>query len=131
MTATVKNKTPLVVPLAVQRRAGLACCGPLEFRATGGVITITAKPPAADEDYTPEQRRAIDTQLDQAAERPFHGPFDTADEMIAHIKGQLKTRAAVKKPKKTLSVKIKCGDAVREARPQRHDAEMTAYRGAS
>ena len=101
MTVTVKNKTPLVVPPAVQRRAGLAGRGELEFRASGGVITITAKPPATDEDYTSEQRRAIDAQLDQAAKGPFHGPFDTADEMIAHIKGQLKKRAAAKKNKRS------------------------------
>jgi len=101
MTVTVKNKTPLVVPPAVQRRAGLAGRGQVEFRASGGVITITAKPPAADEEYTPEQRRAVDAQLDQAAKGPFHGPFDTADEMIAHIKGQLKKRAAAKKLKRS------------------------------
>jgi hypothetical protein len=35
----------------------------VEFRASGGVITITAKPPAADDEYTPEQRRNIDAQL--------------------------------------------------------------------
>lgn len=101
MTVTVKNKTPLVVPPAVQRRAGLAGRSQLEFRASGGVITVTAKPPAADEEYTPEQRRTIDAQLDKAAKGPFHGPFDTAGEMIAHIKGQLKKRAAAKTRKRS------------------------------
>jgi len=100
MTVTVKNKRPLVVPPSVQRRAGLSGGGQLEFRASGGVITITAKPPAADDEYTPKQRRIIDAQLDKAAKGPFHGPFDTADEMIAHIKGQLKKRAAAKKQKR-------------------------------
>lgn len=99
MTVTVKNKTPLVVPAAVQRRAGLGGRHELEFRASGGVITITAKPPVADE-YTPEQRKKIDAQLKEAAKGPFHGPFDTADEMISHIKGELKKRAAAKKHKR-------------------------------
>jgi len=89
MTVTVKNKRPLVVPPSVQRRAGLSGGGQLEFRA-----------PAADDEYTPKQRRIIDAQLDKAAKGPFHGPFDTADEMIAHIKGQLKKRAAAKKQKR-------------------------------
>ena len=101
MTVTVKNKRPLVVPPAVQRRAGLAGRSQLEFRASSGVITITAKPPAADQEYTPEQRRAIDAQLDKAAKGPFHGPCESADEMIAHIKVQLKKRAAAKKLKRS------------------------------
>jgi bifunctional DNA-binding transcriptional regulator/antitoxin component of YhaV-PrlF toxin-antitoxin module len=100
MTVTVKNKTPLVVPPAIRRRAGLNVGDQVEFRASGGVITITPKVPAADDEYTPEQRRMIDAQLDEAEKGPFHGPFDTADEMITHIKGELKKRAAAKKLKR-------------------------------
>jgi hypothetical protein len=56
-------------------------------------VTILPKLPAADDEYTPEQRRIIDGRLaeglaDIKAGRTF-GPFDTADEMIAHIKAQL------------------------------------------
>ena len=101
MTVTVRNKRPLVVPLAIQRRAGLTVGESVEFRAGGGVITITAKPPVADDEYTPEQRRIIDAQLDEAEKGPFHGPFNTADEMIAHMKGELKRRAATKKTKRS------------------------------
>jgi len=97
MTVTVKNKMPLIVPPSIQRKAGLTVGKELEFRASGGVITITPKLPAADEDYTPQQRRLIDRQLEEAAKGPFHGPFDTADEMISHMKGQLKKRKAAKK----------------------------------
>lgn len=96
MTFIVKTKTPLVVPAAVLRRAGLARSGELEFRAGGGVITVTAKPPAADDEYTVKHRRSIDVELDKAAKGPFHGPFENADEMVAHLKGQLKKRAAGK-----------------------------------
>jgi hypothetical protein len=40
MTVTVKNKTPLVVPTAIWRKAGLTVGKHVEFRASGGVITI-------------------------------------------------------------------------------------------
>jgi len=64
---------------------------------SGGVVTVLPKLPAADDEYTPEQRRAIDAQLaeglaDIKAGRTA-GPFNTADEMIAHMKGELKKRA--------------------------------------
>jgi bifunctional DNA-binding transcriptional regulator/antitoxin component of YhaV-PrlF toxin-antitoxin module len=96
MAVTVKNKTkpPLVVPPSVRRQAGHKNGQDLEFRVSGGVIAILPKPLAADDKYTPEQRRIIDAQLaeglaDIKAGRTF-GPFDNADEMIAHMKAQLK-----------------------------------------
>jgi len=55
MTVTVKNKTkiPLVVPPSVRRKAGHKNGQDLEFRVSGGVITILPKLPAADDEYTP------------------------------------------------------------------------------
>lgn len=107
MTVAVKNdnKTPLVVPPAVRRQARFKSGQELEFRASGGVITILPKLPPTPDDYTPEQRRIIDAQLaeglaDIKAGRT-HGPFDTAGEMIAHMKGQLKKRATGKKAKRS------------------------------
>jgi bifunctional DNA-binding transcriptional regulator/antitoxin component of YhaV-PrlF toxin-antitoxin module len=38
MTVTVKNKTPLVVPPAVRRLAGLKSGDELEFKVSGQVI---------------------------------------------------------------------------------------------
>jgi bifunctional DNA-binding transcriptional regulator/antitoxin component of YhaV-PrlF toxin-antitoxin module len=99
MTATVKNKVGLTVPPAVQHRAGFKSGDVVEFKVSGGIITILPKLPAADE-YTPEQRRRIDAQLDQAEKGPFYGPFNTAEEMIAHMKSQLKKRATLKKTKR-------------------------------
>jgi bifunctional DNA-binding transcriptional regulator/antitoxin component of YhaV-PrlF toxin-antitoxin module len=101
MTVTVKNKTSLLVPPSVQRRAGIKNGDRLEFKVSGGVITIIPKLPAAGDEYTPEQRRIIDAQLDEAEKGPFHGPFNTADEMIAHMKSELKKRAARKKTKRS------------------------------
>jgi predicted transcriptional regulator len=67
---------------------------------SGGVIAILPKLPATDDEYTSEQRRMIDARLaeglaDIQAGRTF-GPFDNADEMIAHMKARLKNRGAVK-----------------------------------
>ena len=99
MTRTLDAKSQLMVPTSVRRRAGLKAGDRLEFRVSGGIITITPKMPSADDEYTVEQRRIVDAKLDQAEKGPFHGPFDSADEMIAHLKAGLKTRASVTKPK--------------------------------
>ena len=81
MTVAVKNdnKRPLVVPPTVRREAGFKSGEELEFRASGGVITIVPKLAAATDEYTPEERRAIDERLAKAeadieAGR-VHGPF--------------------------------------------------------
>ncbi len=42
-----------------------------------------------DEEYTPVERRTIDAQLAAAEGGSFHGPFGSADEMIAHMKNGL------------------------------------------
>jgi bifunctional DNA-binding transcriptional regulator/antitoxin component of YhaV-PrlF toxin-antitoxin module len=101
MTVTVKNKTGLMVPPSVQRRAGIKSGDRLEFKVAGGVITIVPKLPTADDEYTPAQRRVIDAQLDEAEKGPFHGPFNTAAEMIAHMQSQLRKRATAKKAKRS------------------------------
>jgi bifunctional DNA-binding transcriptional regulator/antitoxin component of YhaV-PrlF toxin-antitoxin module len=96
MTVTVKNKTktPLVVPASVRRKAGHRNGEDLEFRVSGRVITILPKLPAADDEYTPEQRREIDAQLaeslaDVEAGR-VHGPFSTHREFIASLHKEAK-----------------------------------------
>jgi AbrB family looped-hinge helix DNA binding protein len=94
MTVTVKSKTPLVVPLAVRRRAGLKSGQEIEFRVSDGVISIRPKLPNADGEYTPERRRIVDTQLaeglaDIKAGR-VHGPFSTHKEFIASLHKEAK-----------------------------------------
>jgi hypothetical protein len=91
MTVTLKNTTPLVVPPAIQRRAGLASADHVEFRAAGGVITITAKPPTADDEYTAEQRRVIDARLTKAAKSPVYGPFTPA-QATRFLQAELRVR---------------------------------------
>ena len=104
MTVTVKSKTPLIVPPAVRRQAGFKSGDEIEFKVSGGVITIVPKLPIAEDEYTPEQRRIIDAQLaeglaDIKAGR-VHGPFASAQEMIAHMKAQLKKSPSAKRNKR-------------------------------
>jgi len=72
----------------------------LEFKVSGGIINIIAQLPPADDEYTPAQRRAILAEIAEAQKGPYYGPFDTAEEMIASIKTELKKRAPKKKPSK-------------------------------
>ena len=101
MTVAVKNNnnTPLVVPAAVRRKARFKSGQELEFRASGGVITIVPKLPTADDEYTPEQRRAIDARLAKADEDikagRVHGPF-TAKQASAFIETLAKERGTKK-----------------------------------
>ena len=91
MTVTVKNKTPLTVPDCVRRRAGFKPGDKVEFKVSGGIVTIRKLSPV-DKECTPAQRRVIDAQLDEAEKGPFYGPFNTVDDMIAHLEVELKRR---------------------------------------
>jgi bifunctional DNA-binding transcriptional regulator/antitoxin component of YhaV-PrlF toxin-antitoxin module len=101
VTITVKDNAGLIVPLSVQRRAGIRSGDRLEFKVSRGVITIVPSLPNSGGEYTPKQRRVIDSQLDQAEKGHFRGPFSTADEMIADMKRQLRSRAALGKAKRS------------------------------
>ena len=98
MTVLVKSKTDLVVPVSVRRQAGFKAGDRLEFKVSSGIVVIVPKVPTADDEYTEEQRQIIDARLDKAERSPVHGPFNTADEMIAHMKAALRKRAAAQKP---------------------------------
>jgi len=100
MTTVVRKKTPIVVPESLRRRAGIKPGDRLEFKVSGGIINIIAQGPSAEDEYTPAQRRAILAEIAEAQKGPYYGPFDTADEMIASIKAELKKRAPKKKSPK-------------------------------
>ena len=107
-TARIQHKGQVTIPTRVRNLAGLSKGDLVEFSFHRGQIVITPKLvigrsqfPNAGGEYTPEQRRAIDAELDQAANGPFHGPFNTADETIAHMKAGLKKRAASKRLKRS------------------------------
>jgi antitoxin component of MazEF toxin-antitoxin module len=99
MTVAVKNHAPLVVPEAALRRAGFKRGQELELKISGGLIEIVPKLPSGNEEYTPKQRRAIDAQLRAAEKGPFHGPFDSVDDMIVDMKVRLTKPKAAKKAK--------------------------------
>jgi AbrB family looped-hinge helix DNA binding protein len=92
MTVVVKSKDELVVPRSVRRRAGIKSGDRLEFKVSGGIINIVPELPAADDEYTPAERRAIDARLAKARKGPYYGPFRTADEAIAFLGKEIRGR---------------------------------------
>lgn len=47
---------------------------------------------------TPERRRWIDAELDEAAEGPYYGPFETADAAIKFVNEEIRKRRTRKAP---------------------------------
>lgn len=104
MTKTLTS-TPIVVPEAVRRKAGLRRGEQLEFRVSGRAITILPK--VADDEHTPAERRAIDRGV-AASEKDYkegrsYGPFETHEAFIASLneesaklRAKRKSRRAVK-----------------------------------
>ncbi len=94
MTVVVTSKNELVVPRSVRRKAGIKTGDRVEFKVSGGIINIVPKLPATGDEYTPAQRRIVDARLKRALDevKKGHtaGPFDTAAEMIASLKRELK-----------------------------------------
>ena len=102
----LQNKGQMTIPSRVRSAVGLSDGDLVEVKVVGRKIVVTpqlvidrSKFPTDDE-YTPEQRSAIDARLDRAEKGPFHGPFNTADDMIAHMKAELK-KATAKKLKRS------------------------------
>jgi hypothetical protein len=104
MTVTARNKTPLIVPASIQRRAGFKPGDEVEFHASGGVITITPKVETAEDEYTPAQRKYIDARLAKGLEEIKRGkavgPFHSAAELTASLQSDLKRRREEKARKK-------------------------------
>jgi len=98
MSVVVTSKSELIVPRSVRRRAGIKTGDRVEFKVSGGVINIVPKLPSADDEYTPAQRRVIDARLKLALEEVKKGrtagPFDTAAEMVASLKRDLRKVSA-------------------------------------
>ncbi len=59
MTTIVKEKTPLTVPVAIQRRAGIAAGDQVEFKVTRGSIIIEAVSESAADKPTRAELAAI------------------------------------------------------------------------
>lgn len=114
MTTLVKihRKGQMTLPSSFRAAMGVREGSMVELSLKNGKTVITPKVvidrsqfPTADDEYTPAQRRIIDARLatadkDIKAGRTY-GPFDTAEEMIAHMKEQLRKSSAAKKLKRT------------------------------
>lgn len=103
MTTLVKihRKGQMTLPSRLRSALGVAVGDVVEAKIWRGKILITPKVvidrsqfPNADDEYTPEQRRIIDAQLDES-ENDFkagrsYGPFDTHEEFIASLHAEAK-----------------------------------------
>ena len=100
MTVVVTSKSELIVPRSVRRRAGIKTGDRVEFKVSGGGINIVPKLPSADDEYTPAQRRVIDARLklslDGVKKGHTAGPFNTAAEMVASLKRDLRKMSHAK-----------------------------------
>jgi len=106
MTTLVRihRKGQMTLPSRLRSAIGIADGDLVEATLHRGRIVLTpklvvdrSKFPNADDEYTPAQRRAIDARLDESEEDlkkgRIVGPFDSAAEMIVHMKSELKKRA--------------------------------------
>jgi len=94
----------MTLPSRLRSAIGIADGDLMEATLHRGRIVLTpklvvdrSKFPNADDEYTPAQRRAIDARLDESGEdlkkARTAGPFNSASEMVVHMKGELKKRA--------------------------------------
>ena len=101
MTTMVKGRTGIVIPTAIQRQAGIKRGDRVEFKVSGGIISILPKLPSAESEYTSAQRRIIDARLAQAdddlCKGRTYGPFKNASEMITSMKAELRKRTVAKR----------------------------------
>jgi antitoxin component of MazEF toxin-antitoxin module len=99
MTITLKPRSEIKVPTSILRKAGYRPGDQIDFKVSGQTITIAPKLPAADDEYTPRQRRMIDARLAKAEEDikagRVHGPF-TAKQAAVFVERLAKERAAKK-----------------------------------
>jgi AbrB family looped-hinge helix DNA binding protein len=100
----INRKGQMTLPIHLRSAIGISDGDLVEASLQRGRIVLTPKVvvdrykfPNADDEYTPAQRRVIDARLDESEEDlkkgRTAGPFRSASEMIAHMKGELKKRA--------------------------------------
>jgi AbrB family looped-hinge helix DNA binding protein len=97
----IQENGKVTIPNRIRNKAGLVKGDLVEAVFERGKIVLTpkttidrAKFSNAEDEYTPAQRRTIDARLKKALEEVKRGhtagPFNTADEMIASLKRNLK-----------------------------------------
>jgi len=89
MTLILKSKSEIIVPPSVRRKAGFKVGDRIEFKVSGGIITILPESPDADDEYTPAERRAIDRSIAESMkdyrEGRSYGPFGSHAEFMASL----------------------------------------------
>jgi bifunctional DNA-binding transcriptional regulator/antitoxin component of YhaV-PrlF toxin-antitoxin module len=104
MTIFVNEQTRQLFTPGVRRKAGIKTGDELEVKVSGGIITLLPKRHAMDAEYTPAQRRVVDTHIAQGLEDVkrgrVHGPFESHPEFIASLHKEAKKLSAkkVKRP---------------------------------
>jgi len=88
----INTKGEVTLPSQVRKRAGVDVGDLLEVKLESGKITLT---PAS----LVEQR--LNEGLDDIKNRRTYGPFESADELIESLEGNLKKRASLRKPKRS------------------------------
>jgi AbrB family looped-hinge helix DNA binding protein len=97
----IQENGQVTIPNRIRNKAGLVKGDLVEAVFERGKIVLTPKTTIdrakffnAEDEYTPAQRRTIDARLKKALEEVKRGhtagPFNTADEMIASLKRNLK-----------------------------------------
>ena len=100
----VQHKGQMTIPSAVRSAVGVADGDLVDVKAVGRKIVITptlaidrTKFPAADDEYTEEQRRIIDAHLAKAKEDVkagrVYGPFATVAELERSLRQPAKRHA--------------------------------------
>ena len=87
---TVKNKYQVVIPARVRKEADVQIGDLLEAKVEKGKITLTPK--------TLVDRHIAESLEDYKKGRSY-GPFNTADEMIASLKSNLRKASKKSRPR--------------------------------
>lgn len=102
-TIKVQKKGQVTLPTALRERVGVAYGDLLEVTVNRGSFVLRPKRTGHrtnDDEYTPEQRRAIDKRLAKAMAEAKSGKlspaFATAKEMADYLR---KTRPTIKRPR--------------------------------
>ena len=92
MTITAEIKNNIVVPLSIQKKAGIKHGDRLAFNVSGRIITIKPESPKIDAEYTSQQRKVIDAGIKKGLEDVkkgrFYGPFETHQDMVTFLSEQ-------------------------------------------
>jgi AbrB family looped-hinge helix DNA binding protein len=96
--ARIQHKGQVTIPTRLRNQAGLSQGDLVEFSLQRGKIVITPKLlidrsqfPAADDEYTPAQRKLIDARLDRAMEEVRRGHVSPAYATAAEFAAALET----------------------------------------